>query len=93
MVVALSYPRVCICPCAYLRVCVCICLFLPRTALPCPAASVSKVQEVVDRLRISNIQHRCEDDADVHRYLHGREEEVRKVMLQPLAMADVCTTS
>ena len=74
--------------CLHVSTCMCgICLFPPECfkspVPPRPAASVSKVQEVVDRLRISSIQHRCEDDADVHRYLHCRAEEVRKVMPAP----------
>ena len=41
-----------------------------------PGTSIKKIQEVVDKLRISKIAFRAENDPTVKPYVHGRETEV-----------------
>jgi ERCC4-related helicase len=41
-----------------------------------PGTDIKSIQAVCDRLKVSRIEARAEDDPDVRRYIHHREEEV-----------------
>lgn len=41
-----------------------------------PGTDIKSIQAICDRLKISRIEARAEDDPDVRRYIHHREEEV-----------------
>ncbi|GJP31745.1 hypothetical protein CLOM_g14814 [Closterium sp. NIES-68] len=53
-----------------------------------PGSKLPKVQEVVDKLGISRIEYRGDDDPDVAKYMHNREEHVLKVRMHT-AVAEV----
>eukprot|EP00986_Skeletonema_menzelii_P018968 scaffold27039_cov150-Skeletonema_menzelii.AAC.1 len=49
------------------------------SALATPGTDIKSIQAVVETLKISKIEARTEDDPNVKRYIHNREEEVISV--------------